>query len=70
MTQKYERPRPVEEDEEVIVDQEVGHVLRIGTYISPEIREELLQTLKDFKPSLATQPPTCKDWTPTLHRMS
>ena len=33
----------------MVVDQEVGYVLRIGTNLSPEFREELLQTLKDFK---------------------
>lgn len=45
----YERPRPVEEVEEVVVDQEARHTLRVGANLNPEIIEELRHTLKEFK---------------------
>ena len=45
----YERPQPVEEDEEVVIDEDLEHVLRIGTSLIPEIREKLINTLQDYK---------------------
>ncbi|XP_057247193.1 uncharacterized protein LOC130589711 [Beta vulgaris subsp. vulgaris] len=46
----YERPRPVEEVEEVVIEPEVGHTLRIGSNLNPEIRstDSALKELRMF----------------------
>ena len=35
----YERPQPVEDDKEIMIYEDPGHGLRIGTNLSPEIKE-------------------------------
>lgn len=45
----YEQPQPVEEDEEIMIDEDLRRGLRIGTSLNPEIREKLISTLREYK---------------------
>ena len=63
---KYERPQQAEEDEEVIIDKELGQTLRVGKAMDPQTREEIIQLLTKYKDVFAyeaseMQGLVCKD---------
>ena len=43
----YEQPPSIEEDKEIMIDEDIRHWLRIGTSINLEIREKLINTLRE-----------------------
>lgn len=46
---EYEHPEPAEDDEEVIIDKELGRTLRVGKAMSPQTREEIILVLTEYK---------------------
>ena len=45
----YERPQLVEEDEEIMIYEEIGHGLRIDTCLNYKTKEKLINLLREYK---------------------
>ena len=56
----YERPQPFEEDEEVMIMEDPEQKLRIGTNLNLEVKEKLINILRDYKMYLSTLHLTCR----------
>lgn len=45
---QYERPQPVEEDEEVMIGTKPSRTVRVGKTMDPQTRKEIIQVLTEY----------------------
>lgn len=45
----YARPRPVEGNEEILIDDQEGHTVRVGNALDPQLKEERMKVLKEYR---------------------
>lgn len=47
--QFYARPRPAEGSEEVQIDEDKEHTVRVGSTLDPCLREEIITVLREYR---------------------